>query len=105
MRSYQCPYSCWILVSPADSGAIPAEFTSQNFTPAMELCHSSIYTGMVPGVWSPEWHWNPVTEMELKDANYRKFCIFTWKIVIKSEKNRDGGDDAGVLFTWSVRTS
>ena len=27
------------------------------------------------------------------------------KIVIKSEENRDGGDDVGVLFTWSVHTS
>ena len=77
-RSYQCPpYSCWILVIPVDSGGIPAEFTSQNFTPAMKLCNSSIYTGMVPGVWSLEWHWNPVTGIEIKNSKYGNFCIFT----------------------------
>ena len=36
--------------------------------------------------------------MELKNAKYGKFCIFTWKIVIKSEKNMDGGVDVGVLL-------
>ena len=40
-----------------------------------------------------------------KNAKYGKFCIFTWKIVIKSEKNMDGGVDVGVVFAWSVRTS
>ena len=101
-RSYQRPpYSCWIPASPVDSCGILAEFTSQNFTPAMELCQSSIYTGMVPGVQSPEWHWNPVTRMELRDARYGKFCIFYMKIAIKLEKNRDG-EDVEVLLTWSV---
>ena len=66
MRSYQCPpYSCWIPVIPVDSGGIPAEFTSQNFTPATKLRNSGIYTGMVPGVQSPEWHRNPVTGIEI----------------------------------------
>ena len=59
------PYSCWILVIPVDSGGILVEFTSQNFIPAMKLCNSGIYTGMVPGVWSPEWHRNPVTGIEI----------------------------------------
>ena len=32
-----------------------------------------------------------MTRMDLKIAKYGKFCIFTWKIVIKSKKkNRDG---------------
>ena len=77
-RSYQCPpYSCWILVIPVDSGGILVEFTSQNFTSATKLCNSGIYTGMVPGVWSPEWHWNPVTGIEIKNSKYGNFCIFT----------------------------
>ena len=33
---------------------IPVEFISQNFTPAMELCHFCIYIGMVPGFQSPK---------------------------------------------------
>ena len=77
-RSYQCPpYSCWIPVIPVDSGGIPVEFTSQNFTPATKLCNSGIYTGMVPGVQSPEWHRNPVTGIEIKNSKYGNFCIFT----------------------------
>ena len=69
-RSYQCPpYSCWIPVIPVDSGGIPLEFTSQNFTPATKLCNSGIYTGMVPRVQSPEWHQNPLTRIELKMPN------------------------------------
>ena len=69
-RSYQCPpYSCQIPVIPVDSSGIPVEFTSQNFTQAMKLCNSGIYTRMVPRVWSPEWHWNPVTGIELKMPN------------------------------------
>ena len=35
-------YSCQILVIDTDSGVIPAEFISQNFTPAMKLCKSKI---------------------------------------------------------------
>ena len=86
-RSYQCPpYSCWLPVIPVDSGGIPVEYTSQNFTPATKLCNSSIYTRMVPGVRSPEWHRNPVTGIEIQNSKYGNFCIFTWKIVIKSEK-------------------
>ena len=57
--SHSCGFlwnSCGILV----------EFTSQNFTPATKLCNSGIYTGMVPGVRSPEWHWNPVSGIEIK---------------------------------------
>ena len=50
-------------------------------------------------------HWNPVQGLELKIAKYGKCCIFTGKIVIKCEKNMDGGNDVGVLFTWSVHTS
>ena len=80
------PCSCWIPVIPVDSSGIPVEFTSQNFTPATKLCNSAIYTGMVPRVRSPEWHWNPVTGIEIKNSKYGNFCIFTWKIVIKSEK-------------------
>ena len=106
LRSYQSShYSCWNQVSPVDSSGMLVEFTSQNFTPATELCHSGIYSRMVPRVLSPEWHWNPVTGMELKNAKYQKFCILTWKITIKLEENRYGGGDVGVLFPWSVQIS
>ena len=40
-----------------------------------------------------------------KNAKYGNFYIFPWKIGIKSEENRDGSDDVGALFTWSVHTS
>ena len=56
-------YSCQILVIPADSGAIPGEITSQNFTPAMEFCKSGIYTGTVQRI-----DWNGMAR-ESSDQN------------------------------------
>ena len=60
------------------------------------MCHSGIYTGMAPEF---------SDRNGAKNAKSEKFCIFILKIVIKSEKNRDGGDNVGVLLTWSVHTS
>ena len=75
-RSYQSPpYSRWIPIIPVDSGGIPAEFTSQNFTPATKLCNSGIYSRMVPRVRSPEWHRNPVTRIEIKIPNMETFAF------------------------------
>ena len=44
------PYSCRNPVIPADSSAIPVEFTSQNFIPATEFWYSGNFTGTVPGI-------------------------------------------------------
>ena len=56
-----------------------------------------------------EWHRNAWLEWMLKIAEYGKFCKFTQKIVIKSDKKLGMvliiGDDVGALTTWSVRIS
>ena len=44
--------------------------------PVLTLEQSPEWTGT-------EWHWNAWPEWMLKIAKYGKFCIFTWKIVIK----------------------
>ena len=68
---------------------IPVEF-QQNLPAKISIlpqnCVILVFTlkcGMVPRVQSLEWHWNPMTRNQLKNAKYGKFCIVTWKIVIK----------------------
>ena len=56
-------YSFQIPVIPVDSGAIPAEFTSQNLTPATEFWYSGNFTGTVPGI-----DWNEMA-LESSDQN------------------------------------
>ena len=68
-RSYQCPpYSCWILVIPAESGGIQwSKIWQEGLLIFLFWCililaefgHSGIETGMVPGLAGTECNRNP----------------------------------------------
>jgi hypothetical protein len=72
-----------------DSSAIPVEFTSQIFTPAMEFCYSGIYTGTVPRMDWNRMALDAVTRMNTKNCQIWQVLHFQMKNSNKI-KNRDG---------------
>ena len=79
--------TCWIPVIPTDSGTIPVEFISQNFTPATGLWYSSTYTGTIPGMDQNGMASKCMARMDAKNCLIWQVLLFSYeKCILKNQK-------------------